>query len=472
MKRIYIKSIVLVALMGTMTFTSCSGYLDTFPSDSLVSDEAITTQEDAETALNGAYYTLITDTYYGNDFLARAEVGGEDVQTSAIGKRTENYYRYMYRQNTAPKTLWSIPYKAINRINVLLKAIDSGIIPNTDALKQVKGEALALRALCHFDLLITYGYPYLKDKGASLGVPLVEAVLPATELPARATVTEGYAMVLRDLDNAKNLVKEDIVNGHINRWTVKSLMARVNLYKGDYESAYTLAKDVVENSSYKLIPNQDYIASWGVAFTSEAIFELGITSLSSGNRELLGYVANPEGYAALIATADFIKLLNEDPKDVRLGLLAKDSEGKKRFINKLPGRDGAVAVNNVKIVRLSDVYLIAAEAALRKATPDQDLADKYLNAIIKRANPDATTVIATPDNIMKERRKELVMEGHRMYDVMRLGLTITRTGGDHFLNNIDLVSPNWNDYRAVMPIPQAEIDANPNIKGHQNPGYN
>lgn len=471
MKRIYIKSIASVALMGLITFTSCSGYLDTLPSDSLVSDEAITTQDDAETALNGAYYALITDTYYGNDFLVRAEVGGEDVQTSAIGKRTENYYRYMYRQNTSPKTLWSIPYRTINRINVLLKAIEAGIIPDTDALKQVKGEALALRALCHFDLLITYGYPYLKDKGTSLGVPLVEKVLLATDLPARATVAEGYAMVLRDLDNAKNLVKEDIVNGHINRWAIKALIARVNLYKGDYESAYTFAKDIVENSPYKLIPNKEYIASWGIAFTSEAIFELGITSLSSGNRELLGYVANPEGYAALIATADFINLLNEDPKDVRLGLLAKDSEGKQRFINKLPGRDGAVAVNNVKIVRLSDIYLIAAEAALSKATPDQDLADKYLNEIIKRANPNATTIVATQDNIMKERRKELVMEGHRMYDVMRLGLTITRSGGDHFLNNLDLVSPNWNDYRAVMPIPQAEIDANPNINGYQNPGY-
>lgn len=471
MKRIYIKSIVLIALMGFMTFTSCSGYLDTYPSDSLVSDDAITTQDDAETALNGAYYGLITNTYYGNDFLTRAEVGGDDVQTSAMGKRTENYYRYMYRQNTAPKELWSIPYKTINRINVLLKAIESGIIPDTDRLKQVKGEALALRALCHFNLLITYGYPYLKDNGASLGVPLVETVLLATELPARATVAEGYAMVLRDLDNAKGLVKEDVMNGHINRWTIKSLIARVNLYKGDYDTAYTYAQDVVDNSSYKLIPNEEYITSWGVEFTSEAIFELGITSLSSGNRELLGYVASPGGYAALIATADFINLLNEDAKDVRLGLLAKDSEGKQRFINKLPGRDGAVAVNNVKIVRLSDVYLIAAEAALKKANPDQDLADKYLNKIIKRANPDATTVVATQDNIMKERRKELVMEGHRMYDVMRLGLTITRSGGDHFLNNLDLVSPNWNDYRAVMPIPQAEIDANPNINGHQNPGY-
>lgn len=77
-------------------------------------------------------------------------------------------------------------------------------------------------------------------------------------------------------------------------------------------------------------------------------------------------MAHPTGYAAVIGTQDFINLLNEDPKDVRLGLLQTDSEGKKRFINKYPGRAGAIAVNNIRVIRLSDVYLMAAEAALRK----------------------------------------------------------------------------------------------------------
>ena len=169
MKKIHTKLILMAAMVVTMTFTSCDGYLDVTPSDAVDSDEAITNLEDAQIALNGAYYGLITNTYYGNDFIARAEVGGEDVQTLSLGKRTENYYRFMYRQNTSPSGLWSIPYKVINRINVLLGAIESGVIPASDELNQVKGEALALRALCHFDLLLPYGTPYLKDNGASLG---------------------------------------------------------------------------------------------------------------------------------------------------------------------------------------------------------------------------------------------------------------------------------------------------------------
>ena len=119
------------------------------------------------------------------------------------------------------------------------------------------------------------------------------------------------------------------------------------------------------------------------------------------------------------------------------------------------------------LLRLSDIYLIAAEAALKKSTPNQNKADFYLNKIGKRAVSELT---------LKKRRKELVMESHRFYDTMRLGLTLNREktpgeGTDHYLNSTDLISPNWNDYRIILAIPQAEVDVNPNIQGQQNLGY-
>lgn len=119
------------------------------------------------------------------------------------------------------------------------------------------------------------------------------------------------------------------------------------------------------------------------------------------------------------------------------------------------------------LLRLSDIYLIAAEAALKKSTPNQNKADFYLNKIRKRAVSELT---------LKKRRKELVMENHRFYDAMRLGLTLNREktpgeGTDHYLNSTDLISPNWNDYRIILAIPQAEVGVNPNIQGQQNLGY-
>lgn len=90
-----------------------------------------------------------------------------------------------------------------------------------------------------------------------------------------------------------------------------------------------------------------------------------------------------------------------------------------------------------------------------------------MNKIRKRAVSELT---------LKKRRKELVMESHRFYDAMRLGLTLNREktpgkGTDHYLNSTDLISPNWNDYRIILAIPQAEVGVNPNIQGQQNLGY-
>ena len=170
MNRLNIKSIFVAAAIASVTFTSCDGYLETLPSDSLVSTDAITSLQDVETALNGTYYSLKDDSYYGCDFVSRAEVGGEDVQTISSGGLRTDTYRFTHRQNNSPEDLWSFPYKIINRANVLLNAIETGDLPAGDELNNAKGEALALRALCHFDLLITYGKPYFVDNGATPGV--------------------------------------------------------------------------------------------------------------------------------------------------------------------------------------------------------------------------------------------------------------------------------------------------------------
>ena len=142
------------------------------------------------------------------------------------------------------------------------------------------------------------------------------------------------------------------------------------------------------------------------------------------------------------------------------------------IIDKYPGRKGSTAVNNVRVVRLSELYLIAAESALKKGSKDQAAADKYYNAIVNRATGGSGNTPATLDLIYKERRKELVMEGHRLFDILRLGITVKREGGHHFLSKaVDLIAPNVDDYRVILPIPQDEIDVNENIIGQQNPNY-
>lgn len=470
MNRINIKSIFAAVAITSVTFTSCDDYLNTLPSDSLVSTEAITTLQDVETALNGTYYSLKSNNYYGCDFVARAEVGGEDVQTLATGGlRTDTYYRFIHRQNNSPENLWSYPYAVINRANVLLNAIETAQLPAGEELSNAKGEALALRALCHFNLLITYGKPYFVENGATPGVVLVDKVLGADDLPSRSTVAEGYEMIINDLEEALKHIGTEIKDGRFNSWAVKGLLARVNLYKRDWEKAFSYAEDVIKNSPYSLLKTEDYVGAWSGRYSSESVFDLEISDLDAGNREMFGYVVDPKGYAAVSATKEFEELLNEHPNDVRCKLLAPATIEGRTYVNKYPGINGKSAVNNIRVIRLSDIYLIAAEAALKKSSTDQASANKYLNAIIKRAIPDASDVVATEALVLKERRKELAMEGHRLYDILRLGITVTRKGGYHYLNNTDLISPSYEDYRTILAIPQAEMDVNPNIQ--QNNGY-
>lgn len=466
---------LLIAGFVALGLSSCDGFLNVMPSDALTTENAINNIDDVNAVLNGVYQSLLNEGYYGNDLIARAEMGGDDVQPTMEGKsRTDNWYRFMYRVNNSPEGLWYYPYKAISRANTLIDVIESGKIEASEELNIAKGEALAVRALCHFNLTITYGYPYQKDNGASYGIPLVLDVPTASDMPSRSSVAQCYAAIEQDLEDALDYLKNDtlVTEGHFNKWAVLGLQARVALYKGDYETAFSKASEVIEKGPYALIDHADYVTSWAEEFTTESVFDLYISALSQGNRELIGYLVDTNGYGEYAVTDEFLALLNENSDDVRLGLLTTDGNGELRVFNKYPGRNGATPVNNLRVIRLSDLYLIAAESALKKAEPNQEKADEYLNAIRMRAIPSATEITATEELVEIERRKELAMEGHRLHDVLRKGDEITRTGGHHFLNKeVDLITVNWDDYRCVMAIPQAEIDANVNIKDQQNPEY-
>lgn len=473
-----IKTLLFATAMSACALTSCEDFLTVNPDSALPPEEALSQQSDLDLALNGMYYNMSNTSFYGTYFLVRGEVGGDDIQPiGQTASRTENYYRFIHRVNNSPSGMWSVPYAVINAANTMLSVIDN--IPESPERNNAEGEALAIRALCHFDLLLTYGTPYLKDNGASYGVPLVDHVIGDNELLSRSSVADGYDMVIIDLKNAIGLLSEDINYGHINRWAAKALLARVYLYQGDWDNAFLYADEVAQSPAYSLVPGSQYVSMWSGKENSESIFDIDLNlEFSGGNLELFGYVASPDGYGELIATKSFVRLLNEYPDDVRLGLLQEANNGEMRYVNKYPGYSGVVPVNNIRVVRLSDVYLMAAEAALKKSVPDQEKADFYLNEIRKRAIPSATDITATEELILNERRKELVMEGHRFYDAMRLGLTLNRVPSegdgtvDHYLNSTDLISPNWDDYRIILAIPQAEVDVNPNLRDQQNPGYN
>lgn len=486
----------LVVLMG---LSSCSDFLEVEPTNEI---GKITNISEAQAALVGSYSRLVSNYYYGTDLITYAEVRGDDMVTTKVGDRTNGAYTFGNLTSlnyTNVGRFWEYIYDEIHRVNSLLELIDNGTVKvNTKEeiaqLNSIKGQLLTLRALAHFELVRIHALPYTKDK-TSLGVVIADHVIAVGELLPRSTVEQTYDFIVGDLNAviSQSLIPEKVNHGYINLWATKALLARVYLYMGKNAEAYALSTEVIEKGPYALIANKDYVSSWSDSQTSESIFEVVTDDVTNADREGIGYLMKPTneilpvaeaGYGAVVLSTEFINLMNEDPNDVRLGLMLKGNGFKgetynspqrtQGFLAKYPGR-GNIYVNNTRIIRLSDIYLIAAESGVKAGKND---AAKYLNAIRKRANPAVADIPADLDAIAKERRKELVGEGHRYHDILRnLGANdkVTRGGHEGYeLTKVRMPIIQWgadDSFRLIMPIPSSETDVNPVLRAQQNPGY-
>ena len=495
MKKIYKLLALSLLLIAT---TSCGDeWLNTVPSDSVPADDAITTYKAASVALTGVYDGLQGASnrvsYYGARMFYYGDVRADDMQARDQGMRTSATYEMRYVEDNAPN-MWNVPYNVIRRANKLIEAIEEDKIADATEvqLAQLEAEALVIRALVHFDLVRLYGNPYTMDGGASLGVPIVTIPLPMDALPERSTVADVYTQVLKDLNDAiaSNGLSDKENYGYVNTWFAKGLLAKVNLYKGDNVAALKHAEDVIEKSPYQLWTNEEYVDGWNTSDKGrkEMLFEIvNASSDDWTDREGIAYLMHEDGYADMIATQSFLDLIESDPLDVRNKILipAVKDEGlikkfgdAKIFVNKFPADvSGDMRLNSLPVMRLSEVYLIAAEAAAKQ--PNAIKAAKYLNEIVSRANPDANRVSpadATVERVLLERRKELIGEGERFFDAMRNNVTIVRytdidDRGFHYPLLEESQKFDRTYFRTILPIPLSEINVNPNIKDQQNPGY-
>lgn len=229
------------------------------------------------------------------------------------------------------------------------------------------------------------------------------------------------------------------------------------------------------SGSYALYPHEKYVAAWSVEakFGSESFFEIANSVDDTPGRDSWGYLLNWYGYQKGFVTQKYAEQMLADPGDVRGQLLEENKYAGKTvwWLYKLRGTDLKTApleCNNV-VLRLSEVYLIAAEAGCKLGGDAAVQGLGYLNEIVKRGNPDNEVTMAdyTLDRVLDERSKELVGEGHRFFDLLRNGKTIVRKGGYH-LPSVD-EEVDWDFYKCVLPIPEDQFIFSPEME--QNPGY-
>lgn len=486
------KITIILTVLGLMLITSCEDFLDVKPSNYAASETSITNAADAKVAINGLMRKMTSSLYYGRNFLIYGDAKGGDFAIRSQGRGSDWYYSFNHSASSnSGSGFWEQIYNCILQANNLIvniekmEAEDRGSV----ALSEYKGMALTARALMYFDLVRLYGKMYNMDK-ASYGVPLVLEPLDASAQPTRASVEEVYTQILTDLTTAAPLLSKNKVNGYFNYYANKAIEARVHLFMDNFTASLAAAEEVINSNKYTLYSNTAWGGSWATQFGTESIFELAIYpaegDLTTGS---LGYyllrLAKVTGAMGYFMASDYwIARMNEDPTDIRWGVMDYDESSNTRFGSCLKyvggsamnGDKASRSAVNIKVIRLSEMYLIAAEAALRLPTPDKVKAAGYLNQIRKRSPglAEATDATVTVDMILDEKSKEFFAEGLRYFDMLRLNKTIEFN--DEFISPAVVITHREKTldrtfYKTILPIDQGELDANPAIKTQQNPGY-
>lgn len=443
--KIYISALLITG--SAMLFTSCKDLLDLEPAQSLSNETALDSEEGVKQTLNGAYDLMSASSFIGGELMRNAELYGGEGEIVWVGTYTaprEIWLRDIIVNNGDVEGLWDICYETINTVNNVLNAL---AVVEEDA-ETVQGEALAIRGWCLFELTRNFGQQY--ETGMDNSQPAVPIILTPTinfgdntNVP-RSTVEECYTQIINDLTLAESLLPEKN-DEKINKYTASALLARVYLQKGDYASARDAADRVISSNDYDLLPNFADIFAQDDN-TDEDIFSVQISEQDGNNAMNDYWTISDYGGRGDIEIEDAFYALY-DTADARRDMFFEDAGI--RYTSKFNNEFG-----NLTVIRLAEMYLIRAECNERLGTETGASPLDDYNMIHTRAGLEAAASVSL-DDILLERRLELAFEGFKIWEIKRLHETIG--------------TMNYNDPKLVYPIPQAEIDINPELE--QNPGY-
>ena len=458
---------MIVTTVLFLSLASCEkSFLELKPPTSLTPEFALATEADLQVALRGAYAGLKSTALYGRSLPVLGDMMADNTYQSAQNTNrytSFNLYNYLVTDGDV-SGLWNASYSVILRANNI---INSPIADNAN-IQQIKGEAYAIRALAYFNLVRYFASPYTVDP-SKLGVPVI-TTYQADLKPERAKIADVYSLINKDLTQAYTLMTKFTNSSQFSKYSAKALQAKVYLTMGDKTNAKAAALDVITNSGFTAISSAAHTGYWaGVAPRTdkvETLFEVSFDAVANNAFDALAYIYLQSGnYGDMLCSSELYDLFETD--DIRKSLYATGTRGglASVFVNKFTSFSGDHT--DTKVVRMSEMYLIAAEASYPSNTAD---ALKYVNEVTSRrgAKAIASSGSALLEDIITERRKELAFEGERYLDMQRLQRNIARSKN----YPASALSIEFSNYRRIMPIPQGELDANPNIKSQQNPGWN
>jgi hypothetical protein len=456
-------------LLVAASFASCKKLIEVpNPPSAITKEEQFRDSLTTLSAVTGIY--TLSDGYgfvYSHlSFTALPALSADELTLVSVNDNQQFYNYSLTPVNSGADKLWGNLYKGIYQVNAVLEGVTNNNSLSASFQKQITGEMEVVRALYYFSLVNFFG-----------GVPLVTTTdYGVTARLPRSSAAAIYSQIMTDLTDArKKLSATYPAAGRLrpNLYTATALLAKVNLYQGNWQSAYNEADSVIRLSGCSLVET-----GLGTVFldgSTEAIWQIpGAQPYNNGVPDAVGFV--PTSYPNYLITPFLLSAF--ETGDQRLvnwiGSKVKSVDGVDQiqyYPNKYKNRQSIVTpAEDQMVLRLAEMYLIRAEAAAHLGSASnltQALAD--VNTIRARAGLEASTADETSQDavlnaVMHERQVELFCEwANRWYDLKRTGTAAAVLGEEK-------TGVTFTANAALYPIPQAQIQLNNQLT--QNPGYN
>jgi len=470
--------------LSLIAAVACESWIDVEPTDRLSEDKVYSTQKGFLQALNGVYAEMNNNTVYGGHL----SVGVIDVLAQYYDGGSENSYTYYYYPrydytNTGVKNtfsnVWSKMYSLISSANIILEKCEQTDVLPSQYQKMIKGEALAMRAMFHLDLLRLFG-PVMSENAHEMAIPYV--TVADQNIQDFLTADVVIDRIIHDLTEASGLLQSSdpvLTDGvkhtpeagdnidfcyrqyRLNYFAVQVLLARAYLWKGDQTEALTISENAISKAE-SIFPFISSSAANGSypdrVFSSEVIFALYNTNRINVYRKYFASTLDTRNILSFAGTLDSGRIpeLYDSQNDLRYKMWSASSEGDNDLIfNKYEDvvlKDGSTNhyCYMMPLIRLSELYLIAAECET-----DFSKALTYLNTLRNKRNcPNVTPRNSEElmNNITSEFRKEMIGEGQMFFFYKRHAMQ-SIPNGSSTSGNINMIMKNY-----VVPVPDSEID--------------
>jgi len=447
---------ILSAVLAISTL-SCDEQLELEEENVLLPEEALIDAEDYEQLLNSAYDVLRGSN--GRFLGGQSQIFSDLLAREIDGAGLTGDYEEIYRRNTgffngSVSGYYQEPYITSFRANVLLAEIEgvSGISPTV--IDRIKGEAFFLRGISHMDVLLKFAQPYgFTSDNSHPGISVKTEA--SQDVVLRSTFQEAYDQVETDLLQASQLLANgsDRGFGFATEYAAKAYLARLYFYSNQYEEAYEMANDVIENGDASL--DADLMVRFSQGMSDEGVFVM--PSLNNQDHRGVGFTNNYRSDVNepnLKIDQDVYELVASNPDDLRSAWFIVDGEDtpeEEVYITKYNGID----YFDMPLIHITELKLIRAESA---ALLNQNLtvAIQDINDIRERAYGSMDENLmptATPSAIIEaarfERRIELVTEGAYLHDVKRIGVLEQS-------QNVTVGGATWNCNGLLLEFPALE----------------